>query len=156
MTIESPDDCRKGIQLQWLVRPLGATATEYLVLLILGVMLLLGVIHLFGGGVEEQYRGAVSIFQQDGDDSSLSEQSRSGSRTTGREEGSVGSSQTHYGSDEVWEDSHDRGAHGHGGASVSSQNSGARGSLAGVNPFVAVILVVSVIVVGVVLFSEDD
>ncbi len=53
--------CSTGVGLGWLGRPRGATTTEYLIILTAGILVVMGGIHVFGGGLQNQFQGAADV-----------------------------------------------------------------------------------------------
>ncbi len=144
----------------WWKRPVGATATEYLVLLVLGILVVLAGIQIFGGGVGQHYDSAVATFRAvvEGESEEDIRQRRAEARQAHQEEEGSRSASARSGEDE--EDGSGRAVHtgevDRDGVSIQGQDEEASGSVGGVNPFVGLILVMLVIGVGILLFSEDD
>ena len=137
----------------WLRHPRGATATEYLIMLMLGIMVILGSIQLFGGGLAHQYQNATSVATGTigdggsgaaGDSRTGESSARGGVREPDGEE--------EDGDEMVFTGDVDRDEQRIG---QGQQREEASGSVGGVNPFIILLVIAVILVLGYVMFSDD-
>lgn len=142
---------------RWLRDARGVTTTEAVVLILLGLLIVLGGIQLFGGGVAHQYESVTrALTGADDDDeergryaaaTSQEERTESGARATGdSDRESDGNRAVHTG--EVERDEIAMGE--------SAEREETSGSVGGVNPLIILLLIGGVLAVGYFIFADDD
>lgn len=141
----------------WLTRPRGATATEYLIIVVCCALGLLAAIQIFGGGLHNQFDSAVSFVGLDSDDGERADrQSSSSTRTASRDRSDAESGRAYRGAEEDQELVDAPEGTGREHVPIRAEDQEATGSVGGINPLVLILLIVGTLFLGYVVFSEDE
>lgn len=139
----------------WLRRPRGATVVEYLVMLVLGVLILLGALQIFGGGVTHQLENATdylaAVANKEDPRSSSSERGSSGRRDSQESTGVSSGSDDDDGGGAVYVDEEGRQAD----PIAGGEQEETKGSVGGVNPLVILLLIGGALFLGYIVFRND-
>ena len=150
--VEKVLDCH-----QWITNPRGATATEYLIIIVCCSLGLLGAIQLFGGGLHHQFESASNFMSFDSDDDSARQrqQSRQGSGMHASRQDPPAQGEVVREADEEVElvDAPDGPDRDH--VPIRAEPEGASGSVGGINPLVLILLIGGVLFLGYIVFSDD-
>ena len=143
MNVRGDGDERWGPGWGWMRRSRGATATEYVVILVLASLGVLVAVYTFGGGLGSQYEEASAVTSRvAGEDVSASAR---------RADGQEGDEQDDDEFVHTGEINRQQVAIGDG----PRQEEGG-GPLGGINPLILLLVVGGALVVGYILLSDDD
>lgn len=145
-----------GKMRRWMEVPRGATAVEYLVILVVAVVFLLAVVELFAGGIEAQFTAVVDVIRKDMGKEPLAvprdeEEDRvgpghgTGYASSSGPGGAAGASSTRGGPGRSEQDS---------GGVVVGEKEETIGSVGGINPLVIIIAIGLILLLGYVVFGD--
>ncbi len=145
---------------RWLRQARGVSTTEAVILIVLGVLVLLAGIQLFGGGIGHQYDSVTRTLS--GGDDEADEQAAQ--QASARSDGEASRSDTSASDDGRGRgDGSDGTAHSGGGdrdgvamGDATSEREEASGSVGGVNPLIILLIIGGVLAVGYLIYADDD